>query len=61
MANATVTPTPKRVQINITLTVPTSADALGLIDWADGLKAKYPDAMIETRVIDQGSRMLGIP
>ena len=61
MANETAKTVNKRVQINITLTVHTNADAVALIDWADELKTRYPDAVVESRIMDQGSRLLGIP
>lgn len=61
MANATEVTSNKRVQINITLTVSSNAEAVTVIDQVETLKAQHPSAVIESRIMDMGSRLLGIP
>lgn len=61
MANVNESVSNKRVQINVTLTVASNAEAVAVIDQVETLKAKHPGAVIESRIMDMGSRLLGIP
>lgn len=61
MANPTEQVNPKRVQITISVVVPNVSEAVAVMEWADGLKAKYPGAVVETRFTDNGRPGIGIP